>query len=92
MLHTTSEGTGNAQIDLQGTNTTYRLPTNRPMPPMQNHITTKHPMTLLMLLNTVCHQYTIHHQVPYLVLLSIPQLPGTFQKTEFGITSIFKLT
>ena len=93
MLPTTHKDLRDVRYTLQGDITAPRHPTNQNMPTILNQMTTKHPTTLLMFQVVVMyHQCTIHHQNLRLVLLNIPQLPGTFQKTEIGTTRTLKPT
>ena len=93
MLSTTRKGTGGAQNTLLGDTNAPRHPTNKAMPSIYNLMTTKYPTTLFIYLHVViCYQYNLYHQIPYLVLLNTPHLPGTFQNTEFGTIQILKLT
>ena len=84
-LPTIYKDTEDAWYTLRGTIAAPRHPTDQAISPSLNQMTNKHLITLIMfLLVAMCHQHTIHHQDLYLVLFSIPMLPGTFQKTELG--------
>ena len=85
--------THKARYTLQGIISTPRHPKDQVIPPILSQMTTKYPTTLLIFwLVAICYQQAIHHQYLHLVLLNTPQLPGTFQKTEIGITQILKPT
>ena len=79
MLNTTKKDTKDAKHALQGIISTPRYPTDSAIYPMQKQITTKHPISLFIILKVViCYQHTVNHQNLYFILLTFLQLPGTF--------------